>query len=100
MSNADNGKFVNTQLDGTHLADFERIEGYYGINTNSDVVHFLIRQEARRLTTAATLADPAIGDVVAAYLARHITAEEAVCRALTVNLAFCMLQCASSLETA
>lgn len=49
MDNQQKPKFLNTLLDGDHLTEFERVKSYHGIKTNSDVVRFLIRQEARRV---------------------------------------------------
>ena len=49
MTNQQDGKFLNTYLEGRHLTEFERVKAYHGIKTNSDVVRFLIRQEARRV---------------------------------------------------
>jgi len=49
MNTQQDGKFLNTFLEGQHLAEFERVKAYHGIKTNSDVVRFLIRQEARRV---------------------------------------------------
>lgn len=48
MSEKD-GKFVNTFLGAELLADFEEIKEKLGIRSNSDVVRFLIKREARRL---------------------------------------------------
>lgn len=54
MSGKD-GKFVNTFLEGELLTDFEEIKQKLGIRTNSDVVRFLIRREARRLRGGAVV---------------------------------------------
>lgn len=54
-------KFLNTLLDGEQIAEFERVKDYHGIKTNSDVVRFLIRQEARRVAregSALPMANP------------------------------------------
>lgn len=61
MARQQETKFLNTLLDGDHLAEFERVKDYHGIKTNSDVVRFLIRQEARRVARdvpAVTMATP------------------------------------------
>jgi len=61
MKSKDKRKYLNTLLEGEHLAEFERVKAYHGIKTNSDVVRFLIRQEARRVareSPAITMANP------------------------------------------
>ncbi len=75
MSDKTDGfKFVNTQLTGEQLADFERVKAHHGIATNSDVIRFLIRKEARLVTEAL----PSIYDILIAYHAGQVTADEAI----------------------
>lgn len=57
-----NGKRnINTYLDDTQWKEFEAVQRYYGIDTNVDVVRFLIRKEARKITEQAPLSAPAPG---------------------------------------
>ncbi len=48
MSN-NKSKWVNTELKGDLVQEFEIIKKHYGIGNNADVVRFLVRQEARRI---------------------------------------------------
>jgi hypothetical protein len=57
-----NGKRnVNTYLDEYQWQEFETVQRYHGIETNADVVRFLIRKEARKITEQAPLFAPASG---------------------------------------
>jgi len=57
-----NGKRnVNTYLDKTQWQEFVTVQRYHGIETNADVVRFLIRKEAREIAHAAPLFSPAPG---------------------------------------
>ncbi|MBN1954865.1 MAG: hypothetical protein JW900_07420 [Anaerolineae bacterium] len=66
--------FVNTLLENEELEQFFQVQRHYAIRSNSDVVRFLIRQEARRI--APPLNGDALTRVLAGYLGGHITAEE------------------------
>jgi hypothetical protein len=47
---SDNGqKWVNTELRGELVGEFERVKAYHGIGSNADVVRFLVRKEAREI---------------------------------------------------
>lgn len=46
-------QWLNTKLSPEQAAEFEAIQDFYGLNTRSDVVRLLIRQEARRIAAAA-----------------------------------------------
>jgi hypothetical protein len=71
----DNGKaLIQSILTGEQLADFERVKAHHGIARNSDVIRFLIRKEARRVTEAL----PSIYDILIAYHAGQVTADEAI----------------------
>lgn len=48
--NGDQFTFVNTRLDAESLAELETIKSYHGIESSSEVVRFLLRREARRIT--------------------------------------------------
>ncbi|HFD39666.1 MAG TPA: hypothetical protein ENJ31_07470 [Anaerolineae bacterium] len=45
-------KFVNTLLSPNQVAELEQIKQHYAIQSNSDLLRFLIRKEARQLELA------------------------------------------------
>lgn len=65
---------VQSNLDPDLFSDFERVKAHHGIARNSEVIRILIRKEARRVSQYI----PAIYDILVAYHAGQITAEEAV----------------------
>ncbi len=55
MNDSTGGKFVNTFLSCGLLSELEHLKVYHGIQSSSDLIRLLIRQETRRLNvTAAT----------------------------------------------
>jgi hypothetical protein len=48
--NSNGSKWVNTELKGELVQEFALVKKYHGIGNNVDVVRFLIRKEARRIT--------------------------------------------------
>ena len=58
---SENVLWVNTQLKGSRIQEFFDLKQYLGIETNSDVVRFLIRQAATAKERAPTLlVDPGV----------------------------------------
>lgn len=47
--------WVNTQLKGEMIAEFEMVKKHLGIGSNVDVVRFLLREKARQITGQQTL---------------------------------------------
>ena len=50
----ENKRNINTYLDPQQWAEFETVQRFYGIDTNADVVRFLIRKEARLIVNGHT----------------------------------------------
>lgn len=73
---ADNGKekWVNTLLKNGEVEQFEFVQRHLGIRTNADVVRHLVRREAQRIARQA--GEPRVEDLVAAYQAGLVTADE------------------------
>jgi len=48
---------VNTRFRNEDRAEFEAVKEYLGIKTSSDVIRFLVHQEARKIERPAQLVD-------------------------------------------
>jgi len=56
---SENELWVNTRFRNEDKAEFEAVKEYLGIKTSSDVIRFLVHQQAREIEQPArTLADP------------------------------------------
>lgn len=76
MSGSEDQFYVNTSLHGRQIEEFEQIKRYLDIGSNADVVRYLIRQEARRISGG--LGVSGVDQILDAYLLGRVTAEEAM----------------------
>ena len=59
----ENKRNINTYLDKNQWAEFETVQEFYGIDTNVDVVRFLIRKEARAIANGFAESQPQLEKV-------------------------------------
>lgn len=64
---------VQSKLSPDLMADFDRVASHHGIAARADVIRFLIRQEARRVSDG-TKTDR----VISGWVMGHLTADEAM----------------------
>lgn len=55
----DEKQYLNTVLSPENVREFQQVKAYLGIATNSDVIRYLIRQEARRIAQTEPVGAPA-----------------------------------------
>jgi len=64
MAVGNNSKWVNTELKGELVQEFELVKRYYGIGSNADVVRFLIRKEIRQIQLMALPGEGVVEEAV------------------------------------
>ena len=62
---SDDVKLVGTHLSPDQLAELDQIRIYYGIERNSDLLRFLIREEARRINDSFPIITRAVNNEAA-----------------------------------